>query len=994
MNKLFGIPTGGFAVGTAAFLALTLLVVGILAVRNPVFVKLGLRNIPRRRGRTVLIVAGLMLGTTIIASALATGDTMSTTIRSDILRAYGQTDEIISAKSLSTDAPPGLGTRPTMFTDTDIAWVEAAAKAFPDIDGVAPAIAEPIAVAAPRSRQNEPRVNLFAADPASMSGFGTIKGRHGAVTLGALGPHAVYLNQKAADSLDARPGDSVIVYAGDRQARFVVRDVVSWHGTLDSGASALAPLTTAQRLLGEPHGIEHILISNRGGETSGAALTDRVVKELSPTVHRLHLAIDKQKQDGLTLADAQGNGFMSLFTTFGSFSIVAGILLIFLLFVMLAAERRGELGIARAIGTRRGHLVELYLFEGIAYDLLAAIVGVVLGVAVAFGMVFMLARAFASFGFDITFHVTARSLVLAYTLGVLLTLIVVTLSAWRVSRLNISSAVRNLPDPELRKRGRRRWILSVVGLVLGLLLLVSGVSAANGTSFLLGFSLTVISLAVLATKLRLPPRIAYTGAGVAIIVFALLPLGTWDRVTQFSLDYTYFLVGGLVIVLGATWVIIYNAEPIVAAISWAFGGVRSAAPVLKLSTAYPMRNLFRTGVTLAMFMLVVFTLVTGTTISGSFVHAWDRVDLFGGGFDVRGQAAPATPIRDLSVALAKAPGIHPGDIRVAATQASVPLKLTQLGSGRKLETYPVLGFDDRFLARTTYGFAAIAKGYGSAADVWRAVRTRPNLAVVDGIVAPRRDNWNFGVLPKFRLSGFYVEDGSFDPVPVVVHDDLTGKQMQVTVIGVLKDASNGAVTGLATSERTLFRFVGRRSDPTTYWFKLRPGLDPKATAKTLESAFLTNGMDAESLQATLDDQVGASKTFNLIIEAFMGLGLVVGVAALGVITARAVVERRQQIGVLRAIGFQRRMIQAAFLLESSFIALTAIVVGTGLGLAISYNVVADSASQPGWDSLTFTVPWLSLGAIFLLVYLVALGTTLWPAVRASRVYPAEALRYQ
>ena len=61
----------------------------------------------------------------------------------------------------------------------------------------------------------------------------------------------------------------------------------------------------------------------------------------------------------------------------------------------------------------------------------------------------------------------------------------------------------------------------------------------------------------------------------------------------------------------------------------------------------------------------------------------------------------------------------------------------------------------------------------------------------------------------------------------------------------------------------------------------------------------------------------------------MGLGLIVGVAALGVISARAVVERRQQIGVLRAIGFRRGMVQLSFLLESSFIALTAIVVGTG-----------------------------------------------------------------
>ena len=76
----------------------------------------------------------------------------------------------------------------------------------------------------------------------------------------------------------------------------------------------------------------------------------------------------------------------------------------------------------------------------------------------------------------------------------------------------------------------------------------------------------------------------------------------------------------------------------------------------------------------------------------------------------------------------------------------------------------------------------------------------------------------------------------------------------------------------------------------------------------------------------------------------MGLGLVVGVAALGVISARAVVERRQQIGVLRAIGFRRRMVQAAFLLESSFIALT---VDRRRhrrsGSLLAYNIIADSA---------------------------------------------------
>lgn len=153
-------------------------------------------------------------------------------------------------------------------------------------------------------------------------------------------------------------------------------------------------------------------------------------------------------------------------------------------------------------------------------------------------------------------------------------------------------------------------------------------------------------------------------------------------------------------------------------------------------------------------------------------------------------------------------------------------------------------------------------------------------------------------------------------------------------------------------------------------------------------------MEADAISDVLEEAVGASLTFQWIIQGFMGLGLVVGVAALGVISARSVVERRQQIGVLRSIGFQRRMVQAAFLLESSFISLTAILVGTALGLVTAFNVIEDSADSPSWENLSFTVPWLTLALVFLVVYAASLAATLVPALRGSRVYPAEALRYQ
>ena len=153
-------------------------------------------------------------------------------------------------------------------------------------------------------------------------------------------------------------------------------------------------------------------------------------------------------------------------------------------------------------------------------------------------------------------------------------------------------------------------------------------------------------------------------------------------------------------------------------------------------------------------------------------------------------------------------------------------------------------------------------------------------------------------------------------------------------------------------------------------------------------------MQAESIQKVVDDALAGNRTFNRLIQGVMMLGLVVGVAALGVISARAVVERRQQIGVLRAIGFRQGMVQAVFLIESSFIALTSIVAGTVLGLILAENIVRDTAKQPSWENLTLDVPWGTFGVIFLVVYLVALGATFVPAVRASRIRPAEALRYQ
>lgn len=247
---------------------------------------------------------------------------------------------------------------------------------------------EPVAVQDRSSRQSEPRVTLFGADPAGLAGFGDITGpgRH-RLTLADLAPETAYLNHDGADELGARTGDRLVVFGGGTPVEVAVAEVVEFRGAGADGPALLTPLAAAQRIVGEEGRISHLLVSNDGGELSGARHSDAVVDLLAPVAERAGLEVVPVKRDGLELADEQGNAFMSLFSTFGTFAIAAGVMLIFLIFVMLAAERRTAMGIARAVNTQRAHLVQGFVFEGALYDLVAAAVGALVGLGVAYGMV-------------------------------------------------------------------------------------------------------------------------------------------------------------------------------------------------------------------------------------------------------------------------------------------------------------------------------------------------------------------------------------------------------------------------------------------------------------------------------------------------------------------------------------------------------------------------------------------------------------------------------
>ena len=115
-------------------------------------------------------------------------------------------------------------------------------------------------------------------------------------------------------------------------------------------------------------------------------------------------------------------------------------------------------------------------------------------------------------------------------------------------------------------------------------------------------------------------------------------------------------------------------------------------------------------------------------------------------------------------------------------------------------------------------------------------------------------------------------------------------------------------------------------------------------AKQIESALASRGVQADSVKQLIDDSVAQDRAFNRMFQAFMALGLFVGIISLGVIAFRSVVERRQQIGMLRAIGFQSRTVALTFVLESSFIALMGILSGVVGGTILARNLMTSSSA--------------------------------------------------
>jgi putative ABC transport system permease protein len=172
---------------------------------------------------------------------------------------------------------------------------------------------------------------------------------------------------------------------------------------------------------------------------------------------------------------------------------------------------------------------------------------------------------------------------------------------------------------------------------------------------------------------------------------------------------------------------------------------------------------------------------------------------------------------------------------------------------------------------------------------------------------------------------------------------------------------------------------------------------PTAVAK-IESSVAHMGFQAFSLI----DVTRNLRTFFAIFDMFLGIfgSLALAVASLGIINTlvMAILERRREIGVLKALGAADRDVRQLFFAEAGVMGLAGgvfgVLLGWAIGRAIQFATMIYLRRQGMNPPNIWSVPWwLVLGAIGFAI-VVSLASGIYPASRAARLDPVEALRYE
>ena len=254
------------------------------------------------------------------------------------------------------------------------------------------------------------------------------------------------------------------------------------------------------------------------------------------------------------------------------------------------------------------------------------------------------------------------------------------------------------------------------------------------------------------------------------------------------------------------------------------------------------------------------------------------------------------------------------------------------------------------------------------------------------------------------VDGRFVQRGLSD-IPVTVLGSVTAERLGINnlskptkilienewfgVIGILEelkihpDLDRSVFIGYGVAEK----LFGVKEEPTTIYVRANPTyiedvvevIAPSMNPENPDQVQVSRPSDA------LEAQEAADAAFTNLLLGLGSVALLVGGVAIANVMVMSVLERRMEIGVRRSIGATRKEIRYQFLLESIVLSgiggLVGVVLGTGVTLGYT-----------NYTDIVFSIPVSQVLGAILLALLIGAISGVYPAIKASKIQPAEAVR--
>ncbi|HEY3718077.1 MAG TPA: FtsX-like permease family protein [Jatrophihabitantaceae bacterium] len=921
-----------------------------------------LRGLLARKLRTVLTALGVILGVALMSGTYVLTDSISDAFHSIFSQTYRNTDAAITGKeAFSSNENPGSNT--PSFDASLLTEVQA----LPDVRAASGLVTGDAHLIDKNGKAigfgGAPNLG-FSLDPAQpdFSALSLVSGAWPGAT-------EVVVDRSTAQKKHLAVGQTIGVQARGPTERLRISGIVKFGAVSSIGGATIAgfELSTAQRLFGKPGQLDEILLAAKDGVSSQQLIAS--VSKMLPRNTQVRTGSEQASKD----AD-NTTGFVSFLQTFllafGGIALFVGAFVIANSLSITIAQRTREFATLRTLGASRRQVLRSVLLEAAVMGAVAAAAGLLLGLGLAIGL-FKLFDATSLTLPNNGLVLRPRTIIVALVVGTLITVLASLRPAVRATRVPPIAAVREgakLPPGRLhRYRGLGAALTVLVGfasLLVGLF--VRGLGTGPLLAFLLlGALLMFVGVAVFSAQLVRPIAAAVNPvARWAVIAFAVLvwPLfslpywllryGAWGpgavtrRVGAFVLGGVLNPVLLLLVAIMAlrrrvtAWRPEWPAE---------FPGVLTERSATTIGGENSRRDPQRTAATAAALMIGL-TLVTlmaalAAGIIRPFEHSVDKIFIADYAITSRNSFdAFPTSVTD---GAAKAPGVE--SIASVRTGDARVFGKTIVVTAVDPQTSDVMRLDWRDGSQATFGQLG-----ADGAITTDSYAKRHHL----DIGSPFRLETPTGAAIALRLAGtFHAAAGGSPFGPVTISTATFDHNYQ--------------------QPENLFSFVRMRggvSDANTQ--ALKAALSPYPNAKAVTRSQFKH------------DQIAPLKAILNVLYVLLALSVVVSIFGIVNALVLTVFERTRELGMMRAIGMTRRQTRRMIRHESVITALIGALLGIVVGLILAAMLSARI------DFVEFVVPVPQLVVFAITAVVVGIFAAIFPARRAARLNPLDALQYE